>query len=164
MVILGMTLAPTASFPPRVGSTFVAVGGLAAGASSGVPLAAGATAHGSSSEHMFSQRLGDLAALWHRECGLLSSTSARTRHAAFRAIVAMGDAAVPHLLRRLWEEKTDWDLALVEITGENPVAAGDEGDMRAIAGAWRAWGVQQRLISADDPAFVTPDAGPSTGG
>ena len=57
---------------------------------------------------------------WRDACRFLSSTTKRTAHPAFRRIVGMGHSVVPLLLAHL-SEPGDWDLALAEIVGDNPV-------------------------------------------
>lgn len=85
---------------------------------------------------------------WRAACRFLSSTTARTNHPAFRRIVGMGSAAVPLLLKHL-EEPGDWDIALSEILGENPVPASSRGNRDATARAWRAWAVEHGWPNAD---------------
>jgi hypothetical protein len=80
---------------------------------------------------------------WEAACAHLSSTGRRVRHPAFRHIVAMGRPAIPLLLERLTRGGGDWDVALHEITGENPVPRGREGRMAHVAAAWLAWGARR---------------------
>ncbi len=84
-----------------------------------------------------------LMAEWEEDCGHLSSTTQRVNHPAFRAIVAMGQPVIPLLLEQLAHDSGDWDIALHEITGENPVPPGNEGRMAKIVEAWLAWGVNR---------------------
>ena len=62
-------------------------------------------------------------------------------HPAYRQIVGMGWAVVPLLLSELRRKPDHWFIALKEITGENPVPASGEGNVRMMADAWVRWGV-----------------------
>jgi hypothetical protein len=87
-----------------------------------------------------------LAAEWKRDTVLLSSTSAISGHPAYRAIIAMGPAVVPLLLRDLERESSHWFEALQVITGEDPVPKEDRGRIPAMRDAWIAWGRSRGLI------------------
>lgn len=89
-----------------------------------------------------------LAAEWQAACGFLSSTTKRTAHPAFRRIVGMGKSAVPLLLERV-TEPGDWDIALAEIVGQNPVPLPERGDHDAAARAWRSWALEHGWTSAE---------------
>jgi hypothetical protein len=66
-----------------------------------------------------------LAQQWKEDCRLLSSTSAMVAHPAHKAIVELGQAVVPLLLRDLEKEQVHWFEALKAITEEDPVAPND---------------------------------------
>lgn len=66
------------------------------------------------------QRFGRLADLWQGETAVLSSTTAKVAHHAFREIVSMGQAAIPLVLKRIGAGTGHWHLAMSEITGERP--------------------------------------------
>ena len=51
-----------------------------------------------------------------------------------------GAPAIPLILRRLAARGGQWFAALRSLTGENPVPAGDRGDIEAITRAWLRWG------------------------
>lgn len=87
-----------------------------------------------------------LAAQWKRDCALTSSTSAMVAHPAYQAIIGLGDAVVPLLLRELEEEPVHWFEALKAITGEDPVERTAWGNIPAMAAAWRAWGRAHGLV------------------
>jgi hypothetical protein len=89
---------------------------------------------------LLAERFQKLAAVWRAETGHLSSTSAMTRHPAFLEIVAMGDAAVPLLLRELDTNEGHWHRVLKRITGADPVSDADRGDIAAAREAWLKWG------------------------
>lgn len=97
-----------------------------------------------------------LLAWWEADCDHLSSTDARRAHPAYKALVAIGWAAVPQLIAELREGRYgEWDGALSEIhAGFDPVPLHEAGDMPAIARRWLAWW-EEREAFARDPRFHT---------
>jgi hypothetical protein len=87
-----------------------------------------------------------LARQWKEACSLMSSTSGMVSHPAYRAIIELGQPAVPLLLRELEKEPVHWFEALKAITGEDPVSPKDWGNISAMATAWLAWGRQRNLL------------------
>jgi hypothetical protein len=67
-------------------------------------------------------------------------------HPAYRAIVSLGDEAVPLLLEELQRQPEPWFAALREMTGEDPVLPAHRGKMQAMANAWIQWGRARGLI------------------
>jgi hypothetical protein len=90
-------------------------------------------------EHKF-QRLADL---WRTETAYVSSTSDMVAHPAFQEIVAMGAAVIPLLLRELENRTGHWHRTLRRITGVDPVAPADRGNMEKTVAAWLQWGKEQ---------------------
>jgi hypothetical protein len=87
-----------------------------------------------------------LAEKWKAETALLSSSSAICNHPAYRAIIALGQPAVPLILRDLEQEPAHWFEALHAITGDDPVPVDDWGRIEAMRQAWLAWGRSRGLI------------------
>src|SRR5437879_3385394 len=81
-----------------------------------------------------------LEAKWLAEVGHLSSYTALVSHPAFREIIRMGEAVVPLMLRDLEERPGLWVWALPEITGADPVPAGEGGKIAKMSEAWLRWG------------------------
>jgi len=54
--------------------------------------------------------------------------------------------AVPLILAEMEARPDRWDLALREITGEDPVPRGSWGRLREICESWIGWGRIRRLI------------------
>jgi hypothetical protein len=80
-----------------------------------------------------------LAREWREETRFDSSASDRDDHPAVRQIIAMGEVAVPWILRE-WERQGGfWGGALCEITGENPVEPAAAGDFENVRAAWVRW-------------------------
>jgi hypothetical protein len=87
----------------------------------------------------------DLAARWREDTEHLSSTSVFT-HPAYQRIIGMGRPVVPLLLRDLPQSQSHWFWALRAITGENPVAPADAGNVQKMMNAWLAWGEEHGLV------------------
>ncbi len=86
------------------------------------------------------RRFLGLAAQWQLEVAQLSSTTARVQHPSYRAIIALGPAAVPLLLRELEKRPNHWFAALRSLTGADPVPPSDRGRLGPMTQAWIKWG------------------------
>jgi hypothetical protein len=82
----------------------------------------------------------DLARRWKDETLFTSSSSDLYEHEAYKAIIQLGDGAVPLILAELEREPDHWFFALRTITGSNPVLPEDAGDVLKMASAWITWG------------------------
>jgi hypothetical protein len=92
------------------------------------------------------ERFRSLARNWQEETAHLSSFTKRILNPHYQQIIGMGRPVVPLLLRDLARQPKDWFWALYSVTGENPVAAQDEGDIVAMSKAWLNWGKQRGMI------------------
>ena len=86
------------------------------------------------------QKFRLLAEQWRRETGMLSSISRMAMHPDYQRIIGMGERAISPILRELRRRPDHWFWALNAITGENPVPAASEGNIRQMAEAWVQWG------------------------
>jgi hypothetical protein len=86
------------------------------------------------------QRLRRLEAAWEADTRYLSDAHRIIEHPAFQEIIGLGDAVVPLLLRDLEKGPRLWVWALPRITGANPVAPSDGGNIRKMSDAWLRWG------------------------
>ncbi len=91
-------------------------------------------------------RFEKLAEKWNEETKFLSSMSEINAHPSLRKIVAMGEAALPLILKRLEVQGGWWFGALYEISGENCIAPEDAGKYEVIKGKWLTWGRERQLI------------------
>ena len=82
----------------------------------------------------------ELVTGWQAEVAPLSSTTERVQHPAYRAIVALGPAVVPLLLRELEQQPNHWFAALRSLTGADPVLPSDRGRIGPMTEAWIKWG------------------------
>ena len=84
-----------------------------------------------------------LAAVWLAETAHVSSTTDQVAHPAFQEIVSMGTDVIPLVLRELENGTGHWHRALRRITGVDPVAAAERGDIDKTEEAWLRWGKEQ---------------------
>lgn len=88
---------------------------------------------------------------WQSETRHFSSTTRRVLHPAYQAIIGLGPAAVPLLLRELEQNVDSWFWALHAITREDPAPDDARGDGDRIARAWMEWEAR-RLTLTKSPA------------
>ncbi|MBL8065079.1 MAG: N-6 DNA methylase [Chthonomonadaceae bacterium] len=80
-----------------------------------------------------------LAVEWKQTRSLAGSLAVQCDNPAYKAIVSLGGAAVPALLKLLETDPGHWFPALHAITGENPVPTESEGKLKEMAKAWTQW-------------------------
>lgn len=85
------------------------------------------------------ERFQRLATIWRDETAHMSSSTDLVAHPAFQEIVQMGPAVVPLLLRELERRSGHWHRVLKRITGADPVAPADRGNLPRITEAWLRW-------------------------
>ncbi len=84
---------------------------------------------------------------WKRDTGHLSLISQIAAHPSYQDIIAMGESAIPLILRDLETEPNHWFSALSEIVDEGPeIPAHERGNIRAISEAWLKWGKSKQYI------------------
>jgi hypothetical protein len=89
-------------------------------------------------EAMFRQLVGQ----WRLERGASSSTTEILLCPSYQNIIGMGPQAIPLILAEMESEGDDpdqWFWALQVLSRDNPVREEDEGNFRAMAGAWFGW-------------------------
>jgi hypothetical protein len=80
---------------------------------------------------------------WREERGATSSLTKAAMMPAYQRVVGMGKKAIPLILAQLRSEGNEpdqWFWALRVITEADPVRPEDQGNFRAMAHAWLAWG------------------------
>ena len=85
-------------------------------------------------------RFRRLEADWIAQTGFLSSSTQIIGHPTFQAILGLGEAVVPLMLRDLEERPRLWVWALPRLTGADPVPAEDRGNIGRMSAAWLKWG------------------------
>ena len=93
-----------------------------------------------STAHSLSERFLEQAEKWDRETAHLSSPTQMMRHPSYEAILLMGDAVVPLMIRDLQKNRRPWFGALTYLTGDNPIMRADAGRMDRMIAAWVEWG------------------------
>jgi hypothetical protein len=88
------------------------------------------------SDGALSERFSELAEIWRRETGHLSSVSAKSMHPAYQRIIGIGSRVVPLIMAELAGRADHWFWALRAITGEDPVAPDYAGDVERMRQAW----------------------------
>jgi hypothetical protein len=91
------------------------------------------------------ERFRQLEAEWYRDTLFLSDPNKIMGHPAMRAIIAMGEAVVPIILRDLQTQakKTLIVWALPKIVGTNPPFEGNNDNM---VEAWLQWGREKGYL------------------
>jgi len=85
------------------------------------------------------RRFGELVREWKEATMFLSSGTELALHPAYQQIIGMGKEAIPLILRELQREEDHWFWALRSITGEDPVAPDDRGNLPRMTEAWLQW-------------------------
>lgn len=80
-----------------------------------------------------------LSRIWLDETMVTSSLTRKVQNPAYQAIIAMGERAIPPILRDLEREPKLWGPALHAITGAKPVQKEDQGKVRRMAAVWLRW-------------------------
>ena len=93
------------------------------------------------------KRFRILADQWKRRTLHLSSVMAMAEDPAYQEIIAMGEAAVPLILKELERDLDHWFFALSRITGANPIPKASAGKVREMAEAWLSWGRERGYIA-----------------
>jgi len=97
-------------------------------------------------EALLIEQFRRLAAEWRDATQFQSSLARSTNHPAYQAIIELGAEIIPVLLHELRRQPEPWFVALREITGVDPVAPTQRGNMQAMAAAWLRWGRDNGLI------------------
>ena len=84
---------------------------------------------------------------WKRDTGHLSLIAQIAAHPSYQDIIAMGEPAIPLILRDLETEPNHWFSALSAIASESPeIPVHERGDIRAISETWLKWGKSKKYI------------------
>ncbi len=77
---------------------------------------------------------------------MLSSMSKKLAHPAYQKIIALGEPAIPLILRELRDRPGFWFEALKAITRQSPVPPDERTDARQVRERWLNWGKEKRYI------------------
>ena len=87
-----------------------------------------------------------LAEQWRRETEMHSSMSKKLLHPAYQKIIALGEPAIPLILRELRDRPGFWFEALKPITRQSPVPPDERTDPRQVRERWLNWGKEKRYV------------------
>jgi hypothetical protein len=83
---------------------------------------------------------------WRRETGMDSSISKKVQHPAYQSIIALGEKALPLILRELRDRPAHWFSALKAIANESPLLPDEGTNPKRARAAWLKWGQERGLI------------------
>jgi hypothetical protein len=83
---------------------------------------------------------------WEIDTAVKSSISEIVIHPAYQQIIGMGPTAIPFILSEMKIKRGHWFWALKSITGEDPVAPSDRGNITKMTEMWLLWGREQGYI------------------
>ena len=108
--------------------------------------AAGALVEEAGPEESLEQRFLELAEEWRNATMFDAFVGDLDQDPRYQAIIAMGEAAVPWILRDLAQTGDHWFHALRAITGEDPAADAQPGRIGEFRDAWLQWGRDRGLV------------------
>ena len=85
------------------------------------------------------RRFRELARKWKAATEFTSSLTDMATHPAYQQIIGLGRDSLPLIFEELRREPDWWFWALKAITGEDPVAQGDRGNLPKMTEAWLRW-------------------------
>ncbi len=94
---------------------------------------------GQTVDELRTRRFHRLVREWKDAKVFTSSGTEIALHPAYQQIIGMGKEAIPLILGELQREEDHWFWALKAITGEDPVPAGDRGQLPKMTADWLRW-------------------------
>lgn len=64
----------------------------------------------------------------------------------YKSIKELGNNAIPYIFNEIEANPRIWMFALYDITGENPIASENIGQIDKMQGDWRNWGKNKNYI------------------
>jgi GAF domain-containing protein len=95
------------------------------------------------------QEFYDLAIAWKQETKSLPILRDKFQNRYYRQIIALGNQAVPLLIKELQEKPDHWFYALESILGISPVKDEDRGDISCMVESWIEWWEQKGYVSVE---------------
>ena len=92
------------------------------------------------------EHFAELVSDWKSKSKYMSNSVQMPTVWSYQQIIGMGQPAIPLILAELQREADHWFWALEAISGENPVAQENAGDVSLSAKAWLDWGRAKGLI------------------
>lgn len=85
------------------------------------------------------QQFEHLSSALTEEFIMVSSPSQIALHPFYKQIIAIGEKAIPLLIKKLDDTPTMWFWALEEISGVNPISVSDKGNIPLMVSSWKKW-------------------------
>jgi hypothetical protein len=85
------------------------------------------------------ERFAELTDAWRRATEFTSSITDMATNEAYQQIIGMGRPVLSLIFAELRREPDHWFWALKAITGEDPVAPADKGDIDKMTEVWLQW-------------------------
>lgn len=86
------------------------------------------------------ERFRNLVEIWQAGRPPNLRIAEKVTHPAYQAIIGLGPAAIPLILREVEHNLDHWFWALRAITGADPVPIESRGNLKEMAQAWLVWG------------------------
>lgn len=83
---------------------------------------------------------------WRAETQFASMGIQAFLHPSYQRIIGLGPRVIPMILGELQRQPEHWFWALAALTGENPVAPLEAGNVRAMTTAWLLWGQRRGYL------------------
>ncbi len=84
---------------------------------------------------------------WVSETIFLSDPSRMFRNDAYRSVIYLGADVMPILISDMQETGNHWFYALEEISGENPIAEANRGNVHLMINDWLDWGIAKGIVN-----------------
>lgn len=100
------------------------------------------------------ERFAELARRWRRHCAdhrFAGNPAVFLEHEAARAIVALGEPAVPLIMAEYARDDLFWGALLAEITGIDRFGTGRSGKLAETKRRWLEWWSHSRPAPAPGP-------------
>ena len=94
-------------------------------------------------KHQVKKKFEYLSGIWKAETMFSSSISEIVNNSSYRAIINLGEDALPLIIDDLKKTDTHWFYALESITGENPIKKEHRGVIPMMKVDWIEWATQK---------------------
>lgn len=93
------------------------------------------------------QKFARLTSNWKRDFQLSSSSVPLLMNPSYLGIVAMGEKVLPLIFSDLQQSPDHWFMALSVLTGANPVAPDNRGNVSAMTEDWLLWAKRRGYVA-----------------
>jgi hypothetical protein len=107
---------------------------------SGAVYGAVLTVHDCATDAEVSRVFNEHHQLWMQETAFSSSLNDIVAHPSYLRIIGLGRSALPHIFQAMRAEPAHWFVALMAITGEDPLEGRYDMPFDDMTAAWLRWG------------------------